>query len=276
MLAPFPFVNGVVGAPGATFINDLTSGMWLADPGDVRFSAAGTEVMRLQSSGTSFSLPIDVSEIGSMGDLTISSTGLVDIDSTTDLTIDSGNDLIVTSTAALSVVGGSTLDLSSTGALSIDTPDTINIGPTADNIVISSVTAASMTSGFTRIDGIGSVNLLQNGINQLSFNGANNNINFPGGTTAGINLSAAGARIYNASGEESFNTASGRNRIFYVGGGEGLFFESNQMRLLNTAGVTQLGVNTNGRLTFNNLPTSAAGLNPGEVWRDGTTVRIVP
>ncbi len=46
MLAPFQFADGLVGAPGATFANETTSGMYRAAAGDVRISVLGADIVR--------------------------------------------------------------------------------------------------------------------------------------------------------------------------------------------------------------------------------------
>ena len=62
MVSAFKFVNGALGAPGASFINDATTGMWLSAAADLRFSAGGVQALRLQ--GTSATFPGTVSGIG--------------------------------------------------------------------------------------------------------------------------------------------------------------------------------------------------------------------
>ena len=43
----------------------------------------------------------------------------------------------------------------------------------------------------------------------------------------------------------------------------------------STTPVINMSLKQNGTLNLNNLPTSSAGLVSGDVWRDGTTLRIV-
>ena len=52
MLAPFQFTDGTQSAPGATWSNEPTTGLYRAAYGDLRFTLTGTDVQRWTSANS--------------------------------------------------------------------------------------------------------------------------------------------------------------------------------------------------------------------------------
>jgi hypothetical protein len=55
MLSPFKFSDGTSGAPGATFTNEQTSGLYRAGAKDLRFSLLGNDTLKFTDTGIWFS-----------------------------------------------------------------------------------------------------------------------------------------------------------------------------------------------------------------------------
>src|SRR5262245_65196767 len=51
MLVPFKFSDGVVAAPGVTWANEPTSGLYRAGTNDMRFSVGAADILQITAAG---------------------------------------------------------------------------------------------------------------------------------------------------------------------------------------------------------------------------------
>lgn len=70
MLAPLKHIDGSVGGPSQTFINDPTVGRYLAGAGDMRDAIAGADIAVYTAAGVEFTVPLTTVDIATTGAIT--------------------------------------------------------------------------------------------------------------------------------------------------------------------------------------------------------------
>ena len=299
MLQPFQFVNGAVGAPGATFLNDTNTGMWLAAAGDLRFSSAGVQSLRLQETVATLpgnlALSNAAAEISaSAGSLTIGALGALSLESASgDITLTSVNQ-VLTPSLNFDVTAGGLIDITGNGSgnhfltthggLVISTMDShslilsssLDLGLTsvADTTIDSGGTMTLTPTGTFTVSGGSAVNITAaNGTLNLNSTAGAISV-FAGGGT--LTLYSTGDAIIRKPGNQAstaFRAEASRHFIAHQ-------FNSDPAVVTNSAGTQLLDKNgiiklflkqSTDHLALPSLPTSNAGLVAGEIYRDGGT-----
>jgi hypothetical protein len=185
MLAPFQFTDGTESAPGATWSNEPTTGLYRAAYGDLRFTLTGTDVQRWTSANAYLWRNSQWEEIltqaGGSGDTTINnlvvtgsftSPGIDDNATSTALTVtNSGIAATLTTAAQPNITSIGTLTgFTSTGiddnatstAITIDANENVGIGETnpTRNIDVRDASNASMA---LKVTGSSQFNFINDG-----------------------------------------------------------------------------------------------------------------
>jgi len=158
MVNPLPGYSGNAAAPGYTFSNDGTSGMYLVGAGDVGISAAGVEVIDIQKTAVTFNAPVTFSSPPTFTTLSVSNGTAIapsysfKNDSTTGLYLAAVGDLGITAG------GYEQIDLAyssgtSTLKLGVQGKSTILLGnnTSGTNIDIESGSTSGSPAGFIKI-----------------------------------------------------------------------------------------------------------------------------
>ena len=189
MLAPFQFTDGTESAPGATWSNEPTTGLYRAAYGDLRFTLTGTDVQRWTNANSYLWRNSQWEEIltqtGGGGDTTINnlvvtgsftSPGIDDNATSTAITIDSSQRVGIGTSAPVSYQQGPVLNIGDTS----DSYAQLNFTTATDGVQYIGFGDSTTTSG--RYQGL------------ISFDHSTNKMGFGTGasTTSNMTITSSG------------------------------------------------------------------------------------
>lgn len=132
MTAQFKAIAGSVGAPGISFTNDLTTGMYLSNTGELSFTAAGVRQFLIDAQAFSFTTAIKETGVLSPASITVSQNNYAPTG------IDTASTLRLTSSGAVNITGLAGLASGPTAPTSGRKIKLINIGSFAITLVANS------------------------------------------------------------------------------------------------------------------------------------------
>ena len=256
MSQAFKFVNGSLGAPGASFINDATTGMWLGAAADLRFSSGGVQALRLQGTAATFS-----GTTAATGSYTGSAVGGIHLSNFSDATfiVSAGAPSdVFTGTKPIQLLGSSTTVKAATGGLTLDSTLGAVVVTAETNLQLSGGTGANNwlkfqggnvgviehvgTAGLTLRTTNGNGQILLDANNILTLRSSSNIVSLSAGSeligyadtnirlrkagnssSTALLISSVGTQLmdFASSSSVAFEAVSGRNAIIYVGSSNG-------------------------------------------------------